>query len=191
MARNKEFNPSERLEKARNLFWKNGYHATSMESLVKGMRINRGSMYATYGDKHQLFLDSLYDYAEATFKAYMSAISADESPLNSVKNIVYKAIERTFEEKKACMLVKSSFELAPHDSELKDILHTLNDKLVAIFERLLQEAQAKNEIGIEKNPTLLAQFIVSSFAGFWQMQTLYNDKEQVKRLASTLFSILS
>lgn len=191
MARNKEFNPSERLENARNLFWQKGYYATSMDSLVKSMKVNRASIYATYGDKHKLYLDSLYDYANDTFKDYKSAILENQSPLDSIKKIVNKAIERTFEKNKACMLVKSSFEVAPHDKELNNILKNLNNNLISIFEELIIEAQTKGEVNSLKDPLLLAQFIVSSFAGFWQIQILYNDKEQVKQLASVLFTVLT
>lgn len=190
MARNKEFNPSERLEKARDLFWERGYHATSMQDLVKKMKINRGSMYDTYGDKHRLFIDSLYDYAQATFNDYKSAILEDQSPLDTIKNIVHRAIERSFEEDKVCMLVKSTFELAPQDEIIRKVLQNLNNDLIQIFEKLLIEAQKVSEISNDKEPKLLAQFIVGSFAGFWQIQTLYNDKKKIKDLATVLFSAL-
>ncbi len=59
MARPKKFDESATLKKAMNVFWKNGYAATSMSELVKAMDINPPSLYDTYGDKHGLFLMAL------------------------------------------------------------------------------------------------------------------------------------
>ncbi|WP_424582648.1 TetR/AcrR family transcriptional regulator, partial [Tunicatimonas sp.] len=41
------------------VFWQKGYHATSYEDLVNRMGINRASMYNTFGDKHQLYMQAL------------------------------------------------------------------------------------------------------------------------------------
>ena len=62
MPRPKEFNPGEALEKAMQAFWHKGYEATSMEDLLNAMDINRGSLYATFGDKRELFLKAMNLY---------------------------------------------------------------------------------------------------------------------------------
>ena len=38
-----------------NLFWEKGYGDTSIQDLVNHLGINRGSLYATYGGKRELF----------------------------------------------------------------------------------------------------------------------------------------
>ncbi|MEO6684473.1 MAG: helix-turn-helix domain-containing protein, partial [Dyadobacter sp.] len=75
MARKKEFDPEERMEKARDLFWEKGYNATSMEDLVQTMGLNRGSIYDTYGDKHSLYLQCLGNYAAEKLKEHKEAAS--------------------------------------------------------------------------------------------------------------------
>ena len=59
MVENKKYNEQEVVEKAMNLFWKNGYEGTSMQMLEKEMGINKFSIYASFGNKHGLFLESL------------------------------------------------------------------------------------------------------------------------------------
>jgi TetR/AcrR family transcriptional repressor of nem operon len=190
MARNKEFDPTEKLEKARDLFWEKGYHATSMQDLVSQMKVNRGSMYDTYGDKHQLFIESLQNYARETYSEYKKAAIGEKSPFKSIELIIKKAIQRSFEEEKVCMIVKSSFEMAPLDNDVREILKQLSNALISIFEDLIGKAQQAREISIDKNARQSAQFIVGSFAGLWQMQTLYNDRAMVEQMAkSTLDSL--
>ncbi|MGA6119051.1 TetR/AcrR family transcriptional regulator [Sphingobacterium sp. UDSM-2020] len=190
MARNKEFDPTEKLEKARALFWEKGYHATSMQELVSQMKVNRGSMYTTYGDKHQLFVESLQNYALETYSAYKKAAVGENSPLRCIELIVKKAIARSFEENKVCMIVKSSFEMAPHDEEVKVLLKKLSNALITIFQEFIEKAQQAGEISAGKDARQLAQFIVGNFAGLWQMQSLYNDKKMVEQMAENMLAIL-
>jgi TetR/AcrR family transcriptional repressor of nem operon len=44
------------------LFWCNGYETTSMQMLEKEMGINKFSIYASFGNKHGLFIESLKCY---------------------------------------------------------------------------------------------------------------------------------
>ena len=55
MARSKQFDPDEALNKAMQVFRHKGYSATSMQDLVEAMGIGRGSMYETFGGKQALF----------------------------------------------------------------------------------------------------------------------------------------
>lgn len=62
MARKKKYNEEEVVEKAMNIFWKNGYKATSMKMLEEEMGINKFSIYASFGSKNGLFIESLKQY---------------------------------------------------------------------------------------------------------------------------------
>lgn len=186
MARKKAFDPSERLETAKDLFWRKGYHATSMQDLVDAMKLHRGSIYDTYGNKHQLFLKSLKAYTTQISKEYKQAASGTASPRKAIEAVIQAAVQRTFREGKACMSVKSSFELAPIDEEVSILLKKQIEGLIRMLEELLVEAQDAGEIKKEQDPALLARFIVSSFSGFWQMYVLFDNKEMVDNLAELL-----
>lgn len=190
MTRIKQFNPVEKLVKARDLFWKKGYHVTSIQDLVDQMQVNRRSMYDTYGDKHELFIQSLESYAIETYGEFNSIVQIEKSPKKAIKDIVAKAIERSFEKEKICMIVKSSFELAPLDQSMRDLLRQHTQRLIVIFENLIIKAQEAGEVSTEKNALQSSQFIVGSFAGFWQMQALFNDRIMVEAMAENVLEIL-
>ncbi|MBS1531844.1 MAG: helix-turn-helix transcriptional regulator, partial [Bacteroidetes bacterium] len=50
MARTKDFDENEVLTRAMELFWRNGYNATSMQDVLVGLGISRSSLYDTCGD---------------------------------------------------------------------------------------------------------------------------------------------
>jgi len=55
MARPKEFDREEVLQKALYTFWEKGYDATTLPDLLESMGVNRSSFYNTFGDKQTLF----------------------------------------------------------------------------------------------------------------------------------------
>ena len=63
MARPKGFDPTDATRDAMETFWERGYHATSVNDLLSDMKLNRGSLYDTFGDKKHLFMAALGEYA--------------------------------------------------------------------------------------------------------------------------------
>ncbi|GGN10217.1 TetR family transcriptional regulator [Dyadobacter beijingensis] len=186
MARNKAFEPEEKLEMAKCLFWEKGYNATSIQDLVETMGLNRGSIYDTYGDKHSLFLQCLRSYSESTFEEYKKLAEESKSPIKAVEKIIRKSAQRTVAEGRTCLGVKSTFELASVDEEVHAILKENTTKLVAVLKELLKKAQKAEEIGSKRDPAMLANFIVANFTGFWQFYLVYGDAELVDQQAEFL-----
>jgi len=46
------------------VFWRNGYRGTSLDDLTEALNINRPSLYAAFGDKEKLFLESVDFYRD-------------------------------------------------------------------------------------------------------------------------------
>jgi AcrR family transcriptional regulator len=70
--RPRNFDETQALDRALELFWSRGYEGTSLEDLTQAMGMNRPSLYATFGCKEQLFRRALDRYAEGP-AAYMAA----------------------------------------------------------------------------------------------------------------------
>src|ERR1700688_3301650 len=60
--RTRQFDADEVLDRALEVFWARGYEGASLPELTKAMGINRPSLYATYGNKEQLFRKALDRY---------------------------------------------------------------------------------------------------------------------------------
>lgn len=189
MARRKEFDPEERMEKARDLFWQKGYNATSMEDLVQTMGLNRGSIYDTYGDKHSLYLQCLGNYAAEKLREHKEA-ALGTSPMEKVENMILSVVEATVNTGKCCMAVNSTFELATVDQSVHSIINDNWNDIVNFFEQLLTDAREVGEISAEKDPRLLAEFIAANFTGLWQTYILSKDKKQVEKLAQFLIEMI-
>ncbi|HUN97092.1 MAG TPA: helix-turn-helix domain-containing protein, partial [Bradyrhizobium sp.] len=69
MARPREFDEAVALEAAVECFWRRGYVATSVRDLAEKMGISAPSLYNTYGDKHELFVQALERYLDHSTRA--------------------------------------------------------------------------------------------------------------------------
>jgi len=75
VARVKEFDTEAALDQAMGLFWRRGYEATSMQDLVDTLGVNRSSLYATFGDKGQLFGAVMQRYDERVSTALHASLA--------------------------------------------------------------------------------------------------------------------
>ena len=62
MPKLKTFNPNQVLNDAMELFWKNGFHKTSIQELVHNLGVNRVNLYNRYSDKEELYKQSFSLY---------------------------------------------------------------------------------------------------------------------------------
>jgi TetR/AcrR family transcriptional repressor of nem operon len=190
MARSKEFEPEERLERARELFQEKGYNATSMQDLVDAMGLNRGSIYDTYGDKHTLFLKCLSSYNNTNRQMCKEALYRSKSPLQTIESIIRKSLQEQMDSGKPCLAARSAYEMGDADAAVLKAVRENNANFAAMFETLLVKAQEAGELPKDKDTAMLSKFIVSSFNGFWQTFMLYNNKSLVYRLIDQLMDMI-
>ncbi|OIJ68326.1 TetR family transcriptional regulator [Streptomyces mangrovisoli] len=69
------FDADTALDRAVEVFWRQGYEGASLSDLTEAMGINRPSMYAAFGNKEELFRRAVARYAEADM-AYARAALA-------------------------------------------------------------------------------------------------------------------
>ncbi len=76
--RPRSFDRDAALDQAMRLFWRHGYEATSISELALAMNINAPSLYAAFGDKQALFLETIQRYQNGT--GSFAARALQESP---------------------------------------------------------------------------------------------------------------
>jgi len=190
MPRNKEFDYDQKLKAARNLFWKKGYHATSMNDLVDAMGINRSSLYLTYGNKHELFLKSLGDYMQLKEQQYQKAAQNSEEPLEAVKNIIRSVFESALQDTN-CLFTNSVFELATTDKEVGKMLASQTLVAVSLFEKLLKQAKDNGTLRSDRDPRTVAHFLVSGLTSIYNTHILFSDSQLTKQTTEILIASIN
>ena len=74
MTGQKKYNRTELLDRAIELFRRQGYAGTSTAELVAELGVNRKSMYAEFGSKQELFEAALKRYSEVNLSRVLAPI---------------------------------------------------------------------------------------------------------------------
>lgn len=186
MARCIEFNEKEKIEKAMNVFWEKGYNATSMQDLIDAMKINRSSLYNTIGDKHQLFIKCVHFYADNAIAETKAKVEKEKSPLQAIINIIKDKAYWVVDCEKGCLGMKTIFELAPEDSEVRKILSKTSDVYIDLLTEIIKKAIDFGEIDKTEDPSLMAEYIATSFTGWKQTYILHRDPIKIKKMSEYL-----
>lgn len=163
----KQFNRDNVLDKAMQLFWSRGYSATSMQDLVDAMGINRGSLYATFGDKHALFLAALRMFDEQVRVRLLSNLTAEFSPREAICELF-----RTFQREAAlpngnrgCLLTNSALELAAHDPSVAKIVAEAQSQIETFFQSRIEAGREAGEIPPGRPASELSRGLLASLLG--------------------------
>lgn len=161
MARKKEYNENEVVEKAMHLFWRNGYETTSMQMLEKEMGINKFSIYASFGNKHGLFIESLKCYKIRISNILVKFKNASNG-VEDIKQFFYDSvnINRKEERIKGCFITNTYNEFSENEDKLiKDQMQSFMKQLkILIIEKLKMDDSKDEETVIkEANFLLLAK----------------------------------
>lgn len=166
MARTKEFDREEALDRAMHVFWDKGYEATSLSDLLDAMGIARQSLYDTFGDKHALFLEALDRYETQRVGRLHSCLEEAPSVTRAFRDMFEGLVDESEGEKRrGCMGISAVVELAPHDPELAKSIAARQRGLEAVFFRALERAREKGELPPSKDTRALARFFVGALQG--------------------------
>lgn len=145
-------------------FWAKGYEATSLADLCQCTGLHKGSIYQTFGSKHELYMRALEHYATAQFNEVAAVGFQHESPIENLRAIARKATEEAIRSGHGCMIVNSVVELGPHD-DVRALAERQRDMRERVMTDLIQKAQDAGEINDAVEPRRRARQLMVTMAG--------------------------
>lgn len=193
MARTKEFDPDAALRAALELFWEQGYEATSMADLVEHMGIARASIYATFGGKRALYLRALDRYGEQTDPGLLAALSQPGPVLAAVRALVERYAREAAGERgnRGCFIVNTAVELAPHDPLAARRVQANWDFLETALTSALVRARAQGELAGDKDPRALGRLLLVLMQGLRVMGKAGTEPERLRDAAAQALTLLA
>lgn len=167
----KQFNVDETLSRAMEAFWAQGYEATSMRDLVDATGVNRASLYATYGDKRELFLTAFRKYDEEVRQRTLDELSKNLAPADAIRAIFDKFIGQTCQPggNWGCFMVNTALELAAHDADIAQMVNQAQDGIKVFFLTMIRKGQECGDFNPEGDAEAFARQALAAFLGFLVM----------------------
>ena len=185
MARPREFDPETVLDQAMQVFWSKGYEATSLSDLCDATALNRSSLYASFGDKHALFLDTINRYSDRAV-ARVSAVLSRPMPIREALAAFYAdMIENIMAGpgRTGCFLGNCAAEVTRHDRIAAPIVRRNMERLEATFRDALARAQERGELTPTADIQALARFFLSNSQGLRLMGKTTTDRRTLEDIA--------
>jgi TetR/AcrR family transcriptional regulator, transcriptional repressor for nem operon len=163
----KQFDAGKVLDRAMQAFWSRGYEATSMQDLVARTGVNRASLYATYGDKHALFLASLRMFADTVHHKRLADLEAAHGPREAIRQSLLAFVPQEADKRghRGCFLTNTALELAAHDPEAGKVVAQAQKQTEAWYARLIKTGKALGEIGPHVKPAEAAGALLACLIG--------------------------
>ncbi|GHG01642.1 TetR/AcrR family transcriptional regulator [Streptomyces filamentosus] len=193
MARTKEFDPEAALRAALDLFWARGYEATSMADLVEHLGIGRASIYATFGNKRELYLRALDRYLETRDPRLVEELSAPGPALPAVRAVVRRfAAEATAEGERltGCFVTNSAAELGPHDPAVARRVELSWEQVETLLYAALTRARAQGELPEGRDPRTLSRMLLVLLQGVRVVGKASTDPARVRDAAEEALRLL-
>ena len=180
--RPRSFDPDEALDRALDLFWRQGYEGTSLTDLTEAMGINRPSLYAAFGNKEELFQKALERYVgfgSAFVRASMACCTAREA----VEALLTGAAQNGREDgPRGCLLVKGALAGSSDSAAIQQQLNARRAENEAILLARLLAGQEAGEFAANIDATDLARYFTTVLHGLSVQAIGGASKEELTRV---------
>jgi len=193
MSKPAKFDRDEVVEKATNLYWQKGFHATSMRNLQDVVDMRPGSIYASFGGKEALFKLSIQHYASRSKQQLDECLEQTGSPIQALKLFMTNTVigNRTSAPSGICMLVKSISELTEEQPELLAEAKRLLAGAESRFTDVVQTAIDCGELPSDTDAGFLARYIQIQLTGLRIYAKATENDEAVSELIDGIFAGLA
>ncbi|WOB24600.1 MULTISPECIES: TetR/AcrR family transcriptional regulator [Xanthomonas] len=150
--RPRKFDEATVLERARDVFWNHGYAATSLDELAAATGLNRPSLYATFGDKHALYLRALEENKAWSVAGVRQHMGSD-GPLHEVlRSFFLAAAESTLAGEmgaRGCFVVCTAVTESLRDPETRTVAASYVEGVDLAFRERFERSKEELNRGID------------------------------------------
>ena len=163
MARPKEFDVDRALDSALDVFWSKGFEATSMQDLVDGMGINRGSLYDTFGSKDELHRRAFAAYAQRRGAELVDVLDGPGSIRERLRHYLFALV--TEPDGRGCFIVNTACERSYEHAESRLMASAAMDATIGALEGAMKSAAAGGELRPGVSPKVAATAVLVLMEG--------------------------
>lgn len=178
------------LDKGIDVLWRNGYHGTSVNDIVKEAEVPKGSFYFYFNSKEDFTVQALDKYFKMMFSP-MRQILEDTSitPKKRLLQFYKLRAEIMIEEmdcKHGCMANNLGNEMSEHSEKIRKTILQFENEIKSLITSIFIEGQDANEIDTSFEAVKIVNLIED--AGKGAMITM-KEKQNSESLDNLLFFV--
>jgi AcrR family transcriptional regulator len=162
MARPREFDADAALDGAIGVFREHGFEGSSAQMLVDAMGIGRQSLYATFGDKWQVYRSAVRRYGMGECAAHFEALRSGARGIDGIDAMLRRVVETADQ---PCLGTGSIYEFGASRPDLMEINVLLARALRNAIAGRVRDAQREGDVATDLDPEAIAEFLIANIAG--------------------------
>ena len=192
MARPREFDVNAALERAMDVFWSKGYEATSLDDLCEATGLSRSSLYATFGNKRDLLLQTVDRYIERRTPNIKAVLARQPNIHEGIAALLREFIDEIVSGagRRGCFLGNCAAELPRSDRTALARVRRGLARTEETFREALARAAARGELPVAADVDALARFLTASFQGLRLVGKVNPDRAILEDIAATILRCL-
>jgi AcrR family transcriptional regulator len=191
MARPREFDEGDVLDRALATFWEHGYEGTSIDELVAATGLGRASLYGAFGDKEQIFAKALERYCARLGDSL--AIGGDEPSARAalgrlLRTLVVKSLPKSGP--RGCFLLSTAVG-GDAPSAARDAYAEYTTRLERALTALLRRGQESGELTRAADPQSVARMLAVLVQGISASARAGRSKAQLEAAIETALELVA
>ena len=148
-------------------FWARGYEATSLDHLCASTGLNRSSLYAAFGDKRALFLETIDRYGDRAVARIEAALSRSLPIREAFADFLAEMVDQIVSGpgRSGCFIGNCAAEVARRDRAVAARVQRNLERIETAFLSALIRAETRGDLSSEADVRALARFFVAGTQG--------------------------
>ncbi|MBD8837051.1 TetR/AcrR family transcriptional regulator [Paenibacillus sp. CFBP 13594] len=189
MSRPREFDVDRVLHQSMEVFWNQGFKATSYEDLTRTTGVKKQSLYCVFKDKRSLFLKALALYREQVIAKLKEIEALDSSPVDKLDALRYSLLD---DETgcQGCLIVNASLEFGTDDEQVTREAELMAEEVQLVLEKIISSGQKQQLISTRYTSIELASYLNNTILGVRVMEKSGSSREQIETVLRISFGMI-
>lgn len=173
------------LDRALEVFWRNGYRSTTTRELEQELGLSQSSIYNAFGSKHELLLAALSRYEDRTTTELLAPLEQAPNGLDGIDRF-FDALAWwvTHDGKRGCMIINLMAEDAGENAEITARTRAYRERV----RNALEDALRRDAVG---EPAARADLLYGMVLGLNIAARGGGLTAEVRRLVSSAHSVVA
>jgi len=167
VGRPRKFDRADVISDAMHVFWTNGFTHTSVDDLVEGTNVGAQSLYNTFGNKKEIFIQALNFYLSTVTWDALKRAENTNSAIDGICAVFPLPSEIIMlDQPLGCLMVMTSFEV--DKVKEKDIAAIIDEQALqatTVFTQAIKRGQKNDEINGLLDPASTAKLLATLLHG--------------------------
>ena len=190
MARPREFDEAEALDRAMLVFWRQGFSGTSIADLVEATGLQRQSLYNAFGDALRALDEAIAIYRERG-SDLSSVLLSPNAGLAELRQFILATLHIQRElDCGTCMLIKTAFDPGVEDPDARAMVRQSAEQWKQRFAGTLAQARLRGELPPKGDDAMLADYLFSVHNGLSALARTGASDDAIERALDHAFASL-